>query len=53
MNLSMKQAYTQGGKLGEGWISSLGLADTNYYVPNGKTTRSYYIAQETIFNILG
>ena len=36
----------------EGWIGSLGLADANYYIQNGQTTRSYCIAQGTIFNIL-
>ena len=42
----------QGGGVGEGWIGSLGLADANYYIQNGYTTRSYCIAQGTIFNIL-
>ena len=36
----------------EGWIGSLGLADANYYIENGYTTRSYCRAQGTIFNIL-
>ena len=30
--------------LGEGWIGSLGLADTNYYIKDRQTTRSYCIA---------
>ena len=49
MNSSMKQKQThrhrertcgcQGeGGLGEGWSGSLGLADANYYIKNGKTT---------------
>ena len=36
----------------EGWSGSLGLTDANYYIQNRYTTRSYYIAQGTIFNIL-
>ena len=28
---------------GEGMIESLGLADANYYIENGETTRSYCI----------
>ena len=40
------------GALGEGWIASLGLVDTNYYIKNGWTTRTYYIAQGDILNIL-
>ena len=46
MNLSMKQKQTHrnreqicggqgGGRVGEGWIGSLGLADANYYIKNG------------------
>ena len=38
--------------VGEGWIRSLELVDANYYVWNGQITRSYSIAQGTIFNIL-
>ena len=30
---------------------SLGLADANYYIKNGSTTKPYCIAQGTIFNI--
>jgi len=37
----------------EGWSGRLGLADANYYTQDGKTTRSYCIAQGTILNILG
>ena len=37
---------------GEGWIGNLGLADANYYIQNGKTTRSYCITQGTIVNVL-
>ena len=40
------------GSSGKGWIGSLGLADANYYVENGQTTRSYCIGQGTISNIL-
>ena len=42
----------QGGKrLGKGWGRRLGLSDVNFHIQNGKT-KSYCIAQETIFNIL-
>ena len=27
--------------VGEAWIGNLGLADANYYIQNGKTTKSY------------
>ena len=54
MNLATKQKQThrhreqnrlvvakeEGG--GEGWIGSLGLADTNYYITNGQAMRSTY-----------
>ena len=36
----------------EAWGGTLGLADENYYIKNGQTTRSYYIPQGTVFNIL-
>ena len=64
MKLSMKQKQTHrhreqtcgyqgvGEAVGEGEIGNLGLADANYYIQNGQTTRSYYIAQGTIFNTL-
>lgn len=39
--------------LGTGWTGSLGLVDANCDRENGWTTRSYYIAQRTIFNVLG
>ena len=39
--------------VGEGRTGSLGLSDANYYIQNGSTTRSYCIAQGTIFNVLG
>ena len=46
MNLSMNQKQTHrhrkqtcgcqgGGRVGEGWIGSLGLAGANYYIYNG------------------
>ena len=41
-----------GGKVGEGWTGSLGLADANSYIENRRTTRSYCITQGTIFAIL-
>ena len=55
MNSSTKQKQTHrhreqicgcqgGGRGGEGWIGSLGLADANYYTENGSTTRTYCIA---------
>ena len=40
------------GRVGEGWIGSLGLADANYYIWNGYKTGSYCTAQGTIFNVL-
>ena len=62
MNLSMKQKQThrhreqtcgcQGGEVGKGWSGSLGFADANSYIQDGETTRSYYIAQGTVFNLL-
>ena len=36
----------------EGWTGSFGLVDMNYYVQDGYATRSYCMAQGTIFNIL-
>ena len=59
MNLSTKQTQTQrtdlwlprGKEVGEGRIGSLGLADANHYTLN-ESTRSYCIAQGTMFNIL-
>ena len=44
----------KGGEVGEGWIGSLGLADTNDYIQNGttKSTRLYRTVQGTTFNIL-
>ena len=44
--------YRRGAGLGmrEGWIGSLGLADANYYIQNGK--QASHIAQRTTFNIL-
>ena len=63
MNISTKQKQTQrhreqtcgcqgGGGVREGRIGGLGLADTNYYIQDGQTTRSYCIARGTIFSIL-
>ena len=63
MNLptKQKQIHTQkeqtcgcqgGTGLAEEWIGSVELADAYYYIENGWTTRSYGIAQGTIFNIL-
>ena len=41
------------GGIWEGWTGGLGLVDANYYIQNGQTTtKSYYIAQGTIFNVL-
>ena len=37
---------------GEGWSGSLGLADINFSIQNGYTTRSYCIAQGTVFGSL-
>jgi len=34
-----------------GRTGSLGLADANYYIKNGSTTKPYCIAQGAIFNI--
>ena len=58
MNSFMKQKQTQrhspqtwgqeGGNTGEGWMGSL----ADHGTENGYTTRSYCIAQGTIFNIL-
>ena len=42
----------KGEGVGGGVIGSLGLADANYYIENGETTRSYCIVQGTIFNSL-
>ena len=36
-----------------GGLGSLGLADANYHIQDGWTTRTYCIAQATISNILG
>ena len=61
VNLSIKQSHRHAeqtcscqwkGEVGEEWIRSLGLADTNYSIWNRQITRSYCIAQGTIFNIL-
>ena len=63
MNLSSKQKQTRrhreqtcgcqwGMKWGRNGLGSLELADANYYIQNGETTRSYCIEQGTIFNIL-
>ena len=38
--------------MGEGRIRNLGLIDANFYIQNG-WTRSYFIAEGTIFNDLG
>ena len=62
MNTFMKQKQTHrygeqtcgcqgGGGVGEERIGIWGLADVNLYI-EWIITRSYYIAQETIFNIL-
>ena len=57
INLSTKQKQTHreqtcgfqgGGGEGEGRTGSLELADANYYIQNGQTTRFYCIAQGTI-----
>ena len=37
--------------LGEGWSERLGLADANWEINSGQTTRSYCTAQGTRFNI--
>ena len=37
---------------GEGGTRSLGLANANYYIQNGKTTKPYHVAQGTILKIL-
>ena len=37
----------------EGWTWNLWLVDENYYMQNGWTTRSYCIAQGSIYNVLG
>ena len=44
---------TQDRLVGTGWAGSLRLAHAHYDRMDGWTTRSYYIAQRTIFNILG
>ena len=41
-----------GAELGEGKSRRFGLAGVNYYIEDGQTTRSCYIAQEMILNIL-
>ena len=41
-----------GAELGERKSRRLELAGVNYYIEDGQTTRSYYIAQEMILNIL-
>jgi len=61
MKLSLKQKLThrhecrlvfaKGGD-GGGWIESLGVADSSYYIQTGSTKGSYHIAQGTTFNIL-
>ena len=43
-------AKGEGGR--EGRTESVGLTDTNYYEKDVETTRSYCIAQGTIFSIL-
>ena len=63
LNLPKKQRQThrhggqtagcQGEDVGAGWMGSLGLAVVGYYIQNGRTARSYFIAEGTIFNILG
>jgi len=35
-----------------GRIGNLGSGDANYYIESRLTTRSYYVALGTIFNIL-
>ena len=64
MNLSMKQKQNhrhreqtdgcqgQGAGLGEGWSGRLGIADVNYYIQTGRTTRSSCTTQGTILGIL-
>ena len=42
----------RGRRLMEGWSRMLGLADVSYYIQNGKTARSYCIAQGSIINIM-
>ena len=62
MNLSTKHKQThrhgeqtcgfqEDRAMGEGRTGNLGLADANQCIQDEQTTRSYYIAQETIFNI--
>ena len=61
MNTSMKQKLTdkenrlvgaQGEHAGRGEDWESGLAAANYYTQDGSATRSYCIAQETVFNSL-
>ena len=61
MNFSRRQKHTyrhkeacgcQRGGRGMHGIESLRLADANYYIKMGPTTRSYCTTQGTIFNIL-
>ena len=60
MNILMKQKQTHrprkktcGCQVGQGGVAwSLGLIDANYYMQNGWRTRSYCVAQGTVFNIL-
>ena len=60
MNMSAKQKQTHRyrkqsfGYQGEsgGKIGSFGIAEANYSTQDGQTTKTYCIAQETIFNIL-
>ena len=58
MNLSTKQkqrtdlCLPRESGVGKGLIRRLGLADANYYIQKGLTTRSYCILLGTTFNIL-
>ena len=57
INIAMKQKQTHryGERTyscqGEVRIGSLGLAEANYFIQDRSITRSYCIAQGTIFNI--
>ena len=42
----------RGNEVGEGRTGSLGLADVNYYIWDGETTRSCCITQGAILTIL-
>ena len=52
MDRENRLVVAKGEGFGEGMRGSLGLAEVNYYIYNEYTTRSYCIAQGTIFNIL-